>query len=100
MIYLRSFGIPKDSWTDEYFKRSGWAEEDLPDVYELEGQTYGVLSDVSGHGISAGMLAAFVKAGFDKQEPNLATALKKLNGKFAELERLNRIREEEALKAL
>ena len=58
---------------------------DLPDVYELDGQTYGVLSDVSGHGISAGMLAAFVKAGFDKQEPNLATALKKLNGKFAEL---------------
>ncbi len=58
---------------------------DLPDVYELDGQTYGVLSDVSGHGISAGMLAAFVKAGFDKQEPNLASALKKLTAKFAEL---------------
>ncbi len=59
---------------------------DLPDVYELGGQTYGVLSDVSGHGISAGMLAAFVKAGLDRKEPSLATALKKLSGKFGELE--------------
>ncbi len=58
---------------------------DLPDVYELEGQTYGVLSDVAGHGISAGMLAAFVKAGFDKKERNLAVALEQLNGKFQEL---------------
>ena len=32
---------------------------DLPEVYELDGQTYGVLSDVSGKGISAGMLSAF-----------------------------------------
>ena len=58
---------------------------DLPDVYELDGQIYGVLSDVSGHGISAGMLAAFLKAGFDKKERNLATALQRLNAKFAEL---------------
>ena len=58
---------------------------DLPDVYELEGQTYGILSDVSGHGISAGMLAAFLKAGFDKKQPSLATALQQLNAKFAEL---------------
>lgn len=58
---------------------------DLPDVYELDGQTYGVLSDVSGHGISAGMLAAFLKAGFDKKQPDLAIALKQLNQKFAEL---------------
>ncbi len=58
---------------------------DLPDVYELNGQTYGVLSDVSGHGISAGMLAAFVKAGLDRKEPNLAAALRRLNGKFNEL---------------
>ncbi len=58
---------------------------DLPDVYELNGQVYGVLSDVSGHGISAGMLAAFVKAGFDKKQPNLATALEQLNAKFNEL---------------
>ncbi len=58
---------------------------DLPDVYELDGQTYGVLSDVSGHGISAGMLAAFVKAGLNRKQPDLAKALMELNGKFAEL---------------
>ena len=58
---------------------------DLPDVYELEGQTYGVLSDVSGKGISAGMLAAFIKAAFDKKQPNLAVALSQLNVKFNEL---------------
>ncbi len=58
---------------------------DLPDVYELEGQTYGVLSDVSGHGISAGMLAAFVKAGLDRKQPNLARALEQLSAKFQEL---------------
>ncbi len=58
---------------------------DLPDVYELESQTYGVLADVSGKGISAGMLSAFVKAGFDKKQPNLAIALSQLNVKFNEL---------------
>ncbi len=58
---------------------------DLPDVYELDGQTYGVLSDVSGHGVAAGMLAAFVKAGLDRKQPNLAEALKALSGKFGEL---------------
>ncbi len=58
---------------------------DLPDVYELEGQTYGVLSDVSGHGISAGMLAAFVKAGLDRKQPSLALALGQLSAKFQEL---------------
>ncbi len=58
---------------------------DLPDVYALDGQTYGVLSDVSGHGISAGMLAAFVKAGLDREEKNLAIALEKLSTKFNEL---------------
>ena len=59
---------------------------DLPEVYELDGQTYGVLSDVSGKGISAGMLSAFLKAAFDKKEPNLAKALFALNTKFNELE--------------
>ena len=59
---------------------------DLPDVYELGGQAYGVLADVSGKGISAGMLSAFVKAGFDRKEPDLAKALKKLNLKFNEME--------------
>ncbi len=58
---------------------------DLPEVYELNGQTYGVLSDVSGKGISAGMLSAFLKAAFDKKEPDLAKALYTLNGKFNEL---------------
>ena len=58
---------------------------DLPDVYELDGQTYGVLSDVSGKGISAGMLSAFIKAAFDKKQPNLAVALSQLNMKFNEL---------------
>ena len=58
---------------------------DLPDVYELDGQTYGVLADVSGKGISAGMLSAFVKAGFDRKQPNLAKALCTLNVKFNEL---------------
>ncbi len=58
---------------------------DLPDVYEWENQAYGVLADVSGKGISAGMLSAFVKAGFDRKETDLAKALSKLNGKFNEL---------------
>ncbi len=58
---------------------------DLPDVYELNGQTYGILSDVSGKGISAGMLSAFLKAAFDKKQPDLAVALSQLNGKFNEL---------------
>lgn len=58
---------------------------DLPEVYELEGQTYGVLSDVSGKGISAGMLSAFLKAAFDKKQPDLAKALYQLNAKFNEL---------------
>ena len=58
---------------------------DLPDVYELDGQTYGVLSDVSGKGISAGMLSAFIKAAFDRKQPDLAVALSQLNTKFNEL---------------
>ncbi len=58
---------------------------DLPDVYELDGQTYGVLADVSGKGISAGMLSAFVKAGFDRKQPDLSVALSQLNAKFNEL---------------
>lgn len=59
---------------------------DLPDVYELNGQTYGILSDVSGKGISAGMLSAFVKAAFDKKQPDLAVALSQLNARFNELD--------------
>lgn len=59
---------------------------DLPDVYELNGQTYGVLADVSGKGISAGMLSAFVKAGFDRKQPSLAVALSDLSEKFNQLD--------------
>ena len=58
---------------------------DLPDVYEWNNQTYGVLADVSGKGISAGMLSAFVKAGFDRKQTDLAVALSQLNAKFNEL---------------
>lgn len=58
---------------------------DLPDVYEVGGDTFGVIADVSGKGISAGMLSAFVKAGFDKKEPSPARAIQKLNEKFQEL---------------
>ena len=58
---------------------------DLPDVYELDGQIYGILSDVSGHGVSASMLAAFLKAGMDKKQPDLGLALRQVNEKFADL---------------
>ncbi len=58
---------------------------DLPDVYEAEGQTMGLIADVSGKGISAGMLSAFVKAGWDRSEPSPARALRTLNSKFQEL---------------
>ena len=58
---------------------------DLPDVYELNGNAYGLIADVSGKGVSAGMLSAFVKAGFDRKQPSLALALDTLNAKFNEL---------------
>jgi len=58
---------------------------DLPDVYELDSCTYGVLADVSGKGISAGMLSAFVRAGFDKTQKSLGKALSALSVKFREL---------------
>ena len=58
---------------------------DLPDVYETKGETMGFLADVSGKGISAGMLSAFVKAGWDRNEPSPSKALTGLNAKFQEL---------------
>lgn len=58
---------------------------DLPDVYEAEGETMGLIADVSGKGISAGMLSAFVKAGWDRSEPSPAKAIRGLNTKFQEL---------------
>lgn len=59
---------------------------DLPDVYECDGQTCALLADVSGKGVSASMLSAFVKAGFDRKQPDLAKALSALNAKFNELD--------------
>ena len=58
---------------------------DLPDVYEAGGETMGFLADVSGKGISAGMLSAFVKAGWDRSEISPARAIGGLNLKFQEL---------------
>lgn len=58
---------------------------DLPDVYETDGATMGLLADVSGKGISAGMLSAFVKAGWDRSERSPARAIRGLNAKFQEL---------------
>ncbi len=58
---------------------------DLPDVYEVNGNTMGVLSDVSGKGVAAGMLSAFVRAGWDRSDPSPADALRGLNAKFQEL---------------
>ncbi len=58
---------------------------DLPDVYECDGDTFGVVADVSGKGISAGMLSAFVKAGWDRAEVSPAIALRRLNAKFQEM---------------
>ena len=58
---------------------------DLPDVYEADGETMGFLADVSGKGISAGMLSAFVKAGWDRNERSPAAAIRGLNAKFQEL---------------
>ncbi len=58
---------------------------DLPDVYAAGGDTMGFLADVSGKGISAGMLSAFVKAGWDRSERSPARALSGLNAKFQEL---------------
>lgn len=58
---------------------------DLPDVYEIEGNSAALLADVSGKGISAGMLSAFVKACWDRMELSPAKALEKLNQKFFSL---------------
>lgn len=58
---------------------------DLPDVYTIDSNAYGVIADVSGKGISAGMLSAFVKAAYDKQEPSPAQAISKLSAKFSSL---------------
>ena len=58
---------------------------DLPDVYEVNGNSAALIADVSGKGISAGMLSAFVKACWDRSQPSPARALEELNRKFQEL---------------
>ena len=78
----KPFGGVPYSFTFEPCREIGG---DLPDVYEVGGETMGLLADVSGKGISAGMLSAFVKAGWDRGEPSPAKALRGLNAKFQEL---------------
>ena len=58
---------------------------DLPDVYEVGGGTMGVLADVSGKGVAAGMLSAFVRAGWDRSDPSPANAIRGLDAKFQEM---------------
>ena len=58
---------------------------DLPDVFTVNNSACGVIADVSGKGISAGMLSAFVKAAYDKTEYSPAKAISNLNAKFSEL---------------
>lgn len=58
---------------------------DLADVYSLDGQAYALIADVSGKGLSAGLLSAFVKAALDRTEPDLGAVLGKMNAKFNEV---------------
>lgn len=58
---------------------------DLPDVYSVDNKPFGMIADVSGKGISAGMLSAFVKAAYDKKESSPAQAISNLSAKFREL---------------
>ncbi len=58
---------------------------DLPEVFTVGSSACGVIADVSGKGISAGMLTAFVKAAYDKTAYSPAEAISALSGKFGEL---------------
>lgn len=58
---------------------------DLPEVYTVGDSACGVITDVSGKGISAGMLTAFVKAAYDKTVYSPAQAIRNLSDKFVEL---------------
>lgn len=58
---------------------------DLPDVYTVDGKACGMIADVSGKGVAAGMLSAFVKAAYDKSTPSPAQAITNLSDKFREL---------------
>lgn len=58
---------------------------DLPEVFTVDSSACGVIADVSGKGISAGMLTAFVKAAYDKCAYSPAQAISALAAKFSEL---------------
>ncbi len=58
---------------------------DLPEVFTVGSSACGVIADVSGKGISAGMLTAFVKAAYDKKAYSPAEAISSLCAKFSEL---------------
>ncbi len=58
---------------------------DLPDVYAVNGKACGMIADVSGKGVAAGMLSAFVKAAYDKSAFSPAQAITNLSEKFREL---------------
>ena len=58
---------------------------DLPEVFTVGSSACGVIADVSGKGISAGMLTAFVKAAYDKTAYSPADAIASLGAKFSEL---------------
>ena len=55
---------------------------DLPEIYAVNGSACGVIADVSGKGISAGMLTAFVKAAYDKSIQSPARAISALSERF------------------
>ncbi len=58
---------------------------DLPEVFTVGSSACGMIADVSGKGISAGMLTAFVKAAYDKTAYSPARAIEELSEKFSEL---------------
>lgn len=58
---------------------------DLPDVFTVGNSACGVIADVSGKGVAAGMLSAFVKAAYDKKISSPAQAITNLGAKFREL---------------
>lgn len=58
---------------------------DMPEIYETDGETYGIITDVSGKGVAGSMLSTFVKAGLDKKEKFLSKAVRKLCDTFLSL---------------
>lgn len=58
---------------------------DLPEVFTVGNSACGVIADVSGKGISAGMLTAFVKAAYDKSTFSPSQAISTLSEKFRDL---------------